>query len=128
MIDPDKRKAIFLLHTEGMTLREISRRLHVSRKTVRKIIQHELAAAPVLTVGDAARALMDVRTSRVQRQPVAVDVRMAGKVDYDETRVATIAATAGAALTDCCCELLMVWASGRHIRTVWALAPPSVSA
>jgi plasmid maintenance system antidote protein VapI len=41
MIDPDKRKAIFQLHTEGMSLREISRRLHVSRKTVRKIIQQQ---------------------------------------------------------------------------------------
>jgi transposase len=41
MIDPDKRKAIFQLHTEGMSLREISRRLHVSRKTVRKIVQQQ---------------------------------------------------------------------------------------
>ena len=41
MIDPDKRKAIFQLHIEGMSLREISRRLHVSRKTVRKIIQQQ---------------------------------------------------------------------------------------
>ena len=41
MIDPDKRKAIFQLHAEGMSLREISRRLHVSRKTVRKIIQQQ---------------------------------------------------------------------------------------
>lgn len=41
MIDPDKRNAIFQLHTEGMSLREISRRLHVSRKTVRKIIQQQ---------------------------------------------------------------------------------------
>lgn len=41
MIDPDKRKAIFQLHTEGMSLREISRRLHVSQKTVRKIVQQQ---------------------------------------------------------------------------------------
>ncbi len=40
MIDPDKRKAIFQLHLEGMSLREISRRLRVSRKTVREIIRH----------------------------------------------------------------------------------------
>jgi len=40
MIGPDKRKAIVLLHEEGMSLREISRRLKVSRKTVRDIIQH----------------------------------------------------------------------------------------
>ena len=41
MIDPDKRKAIFQLHAEGMPLREISRRLHVSRKTARRIIQQQ---------------------------------------------------------------------------------------
>jgi transposase len=41
MIDPDKRNAIFQLHTEGMHLREISRRLHVSRKTARKIVQQQ---------------------------------------------------------------------------------------
>ena len=31
MIDPDMRKAVFQLHQGGMSLREISRRLHVSR-------------------------------------------------------------------------------------------------
>ena len=40
MIDPDRRKAIFLLHDEGMGSREISRRLKVSRNTVRAIIKH----------------------------------------------------------------------------------------
>ena len=34
MIEPDKRKAIFLLHQEGMSIREIARRLGVSRNTV----------------------------------------------------------------------------------------------
>ena len=38
MIDPEKRKAIFLLHQEGMSVREIARRLHVSRQTVVVII------------------------------------------------------------------------------------------
>jgi len=38
MIEADKRKAIFLLHQEGMPLREIARRLHVSRNTVAVII------------------------------------------------------------------------------------------
>ena len=38
MIDPDMRKAVFQLHTEGMPLREISRRLRISRNTVRAII------------------------------------------------------------------------------------------
>jgi transposase len=39
MIGEDRRKAIFLLHQEGMQLREIARRLHVSRNTVRTIIE-----------------------------------------------------------------------------------------
>jgi transposase len=39
MIGPDKRKAIFLLHQEGMSAREIARRLAVSRKAVRAIIE-----------------------------------------------------------------------------------------
>ena len=41
MIDPDKRKAIYLLHLEGMSLRSISRRLRVSRKTVRRVIEQK---------------------------------------------------------------------------------------
>lgn len=38
MIDPDKRKAIYCLHNEGMGIREIARRLGVSRNTVKAII------------------------------------------------------------------------------------------
>ncbi len=38
MISADKRKAIFLLHQEGMSVREIARKLAVGRNTVRKII------------------------------------------------------------------------------------------
>ncbi len=38
MIDPDKRKAIYCLYNEGMGIREISRRLEVSRNTVKAII------------------------------------------------------------------------------------------
>src|SRR5512141_949676 len=41
MIETDKRKAIFLLHQEGMSAREIARRLAVSRSTVRAIIAQE---------------------------------------------------------------------------------------
>ena len=39
MIATDKRKAIFLLHQEGMQVREIARQLGVSRNTVRIIIR-----------------------------------------------------------------------------------------
>ena len=39
MIEPEKRKAIYRLSQEGMGLREIARRLRVSRKAVRRIIR-----------------------------------------------------------------------------------------
>ena len=41
MIDANKRKALFLLHNEGMGIREISRKLRVSINTVRKIIDQK---------------------------------------------------------------------------------------
>ena len=39
MIAPDKRKAIYLLHEEGLGIRKIARQLHVSRNSVRTIIR-----------------------------------------------------------------------------------------
>ena len=39
MIDPETRKAIYLLHKKGMGVRKISRSLGVARETVRKIIR-----------------------------------------------------------------------------------------
>jgi len=39
MIEQDKRKAIYLLHSEGMKTRDISRKLRVNRNTVRAIIK-----------------------------------------------------------------------------------------
>jgi transposase len=41
MITPQKRNAVFLLHQEGMPLREISRRLGLSRNSVRRVIAQE---------------------------------------------------------------------------------------
>ena len=41
MIDPDKCNAVYLLHIEGMPVREISRRLNLSRNTVRRIIKQK---------------------------------------------------------------------------------------
>ena len=41
MIDPEKRKAIYVLHREGMEIRDIARRLEVSRNTVRAIIEQK---------------------------------------------------------------------------------------
>jgi transposase len=51
MIDPEKRKAIYLLHKEGMEIRDISRRLKVSRNTVRAIIDQQ-GEIPVTTRKD----------------------------------------------------------------------------
>ena len=41
MIEADKRKAVFLLHQEGMSAREIARRLQLSRNTVRTMLKQK---------------------------------------------------------------------------------------
>ncbi len=41
MIEADKRKAIYLLHQEGMSARQIARQLRVSRPTVKTIIAQQ---------------------------------------------------------------------------------------
>jgi len=51
MIDQDKRNAIFTLHQEGIKIREISRKLRVSRNTVRSIIKQN-GAVPDCTRKD----------------------------------------------------------------------------
>jgi len=38
MIAPDKRKALFLLHQQGLSIRQIAGQLVVSRQTVRLAI------------------------------------------------------------------------------------------
>ena len=38
MIDPDKRKAVYFLHKQGMGVREISRHMSISTNTVMTII------------------------------------------------------------------------------------------
>ena len=54
MIETDKRKAVFLLHQEGMAAREIARRLNLSRNTVRSIIRQE-GATPQCPRADKQR-------------------------------------------------------------------------
>jgi transposase len=54
MIDANKRKAIFLLHNEGMGIREVSRKLKVSINTVRKIIDQK-GQTPEITRQDKIR-------------------------------------------------------------------------
>lgn len=39
MIESDKRKAVFLLHQEGMSIRNVARNLRLSRNSVREIIK-----------------------------------------------------------------------------------------
>jgi len=46
MIAPDKRKAVFLLHQGGMSLRELSRRMRISRNAVRQVIVQQGAIPP----------------------------------------------------------------------------------
>lgn len=44
------------------------------------------------TISEVAAKLMDIQTSPVERKFVTAEVRMAGKIDYDETRLAYITA------------------------------------
>jgi transposase len=46
MIEADKRTAIYLLHQEGMSLKEIVRQLRVSRNTVRAVIKQQGKVPP----------------------------------------------------------------------------------
>lgn len=62
MIEADKRKAMFLLHQEGMSLREIARRLGASRNTVRRVIQSK-GKMPLSTRGDKIRIDVDLLKS-----------------------------------------------------------------
>ena len=47
---------------------------------------------PRFTTSEGAKALMDIQTSPVERRFVTAEVRMVGKVDYDETRLGYITA------------------------------------
>ncbi|MDP8247639.1 MAG: efflux RND transporter periplasmic adaptor subunit [Candidatus Tritonobacter lacicola] len=52
----------------------------------------EMEGPRTLTMSDAAKKLAEIQTSRVELKFVTVDVRMVGKVDYDETKLAYITA------------------------------------
>lgn len=49
-------------------------------------------APRTLTVSASSAALMELETTAVERRAVAAEVRMVGKIDYDETRVSYITA------------------------------------
>jgi transposase len=59
MIEPDKRKAIFLMHQEGRSINEIVRSLGGSRNTVRTIIQQK-GEMPDRTRSDKIRIDVDL--------------------------------------------------------------------
>jgi transposase len=73
MIETDKRKAIYLLHQEGMGQREIARRLQLGRNTVRRVIGQQGQPVQVLrpekqTIDpDLLRRLHQDCDGRVQR-------------------------------------------------------------
>ena len=52
----------------------------------------EMASMREFTTSKAAKALMDIETSPVERKFVTAEIRMVGKVEYDESRLAYITA------------------------------------
>ena len=52
----------------------------------------DLGEAPTLVLSAAARKLAEVQTAEVERRLVSTEIRMVGKIDYDETRVRYITA------------------------------------
>jgi Cu(I)/Ag(I) efflux system membrane fusion protein len=52
----------------------------------------EMASMREFTTSEAAKALMDIETSPVERRFVTAEIRMVGKVEYDESRLAYITA------------------------------------
>lgn len=68
MIEADKRKAIFLLHEEGMTIRDISKRLAVSRNTVRVVIHQNGVMPP-----SCHKVKTDIATELLRRLFVECD-------------------------------------------------------
>jgi transposase len=73
MIDPEKRGAIFLLHKEGMSIRDISDNLNVCQNTVSDIIEQEgimpdtTRADKIRIDTDLLRRLYNECCGRVQR-------------------------------------------------------------
>jgi len=60
----------------------------------------EMGGMRQIVFSDAARALMNIQTTPVERRYVTAEVRMVGKVDYDETRLGYITAWISGRLDD----------------------------
>ena len=71
MIDPDKCNAVYLLHCEGMAVREISRRLYLSRNTVRRIIKQQGVQTP-----SARKDKIDIDRELLERLYLECDHRI----------------------------------------------------
>ncbi|MGD2024193.1 MAG: helix-turn-helix domain-containing protein [Desulfobacterales bacterium] len=71
MIEPDKRKAIYLLHQQGMGIRELARHMNVSTNTVRTIIGQG-GELPQTTRSDK----IDIDTQLVSRVYLKCDGRV----------------------------------------------------
>jgi Cu(I)/Ag(I) efflux system membrane fusion protein len=69
------------------------------------------AGPPRLEMSQAARALAEIRTAPVVRDRPRVELRLVGKVDYDETRVASITARVDGRL-----DRLLVDFTGRRVQ------------
>lgn len=87
MIAADTRKAVFLLHQKGMPVREIARRLHLGRNTVRTIIAHagELPkpASPTPPIDpDLLRRLYEQCNGYVQRVYEKLQEEHGQKIKY----------------------------------------------
>ena len=72
MIEPDKRKAIYLLHQSGLSVRQIARRMGVSRHTVKEVIAQQgqppqRAPVPPPVDPDLLRTLYEQCQGRAQR-------------------------------------------------------------
>ena len=52
----------------------------------------EMGGMRQIVFSDAARAMMNIQTTPVERRYVTAEIRMVGKVDYDETRLGYITA------------------------------------
>jgi Cu(I)/Ag(I) efflux system membrane fusion protein len=59
---------------------------------VRKEAGGEMTSMREFTTSESAKALMDIETSQVERKFVEAEIRMVGKVEYDESRLAYITA------------------------------------
>ena len=83
MIETDKRKAVFLLHQEGQSVREIARLLGLSRNTVRLIVAQG-GASPVARPRADKRVLDEELLRRLYQECQGWVVRVHEKLTEEE--------------------------------------------